>query len=227
MPGGSHSHGGGSSGAHSHGGGGAAAVGGGCVLFILVLLVGAILGPLLYHEITKVVEDRHDKSFNQEDNAIRSAKLHIKCYEVGIHDGVGYVGAQCSSRARSGAFVMELKGLPAGVVLRSAPSRGQYDARCVFLESRNDPIGFGSDSALVSSPTTVRTGPSWQANISLPGNACIIPVPDGSKYVKIAIYRAGADSSSGQYAIRQVVLRIDPSWHLASHEPGACVWGCF
>jgi hypothetical protein len=222
MSGGSHSHGGGSSGAHSHStGGGGVGVGGGCVIaFLLLAALAAILGIPIYHAVVGAVDNSHDKNLNRQDMLIRSAKLTVECHEIYMRHGVVYTGPRCSSANRSGALVMELKSLPAGISIVGSGSRGQYVARCSLLDSSRTNLGDSTGTALITKRSTAVIGDFVEKKIVLPGNACAVWADNNSaSYVEIDISRVGATDnlgSSAEWTIRQIETKISSAWYIAN-----------
>src|SRR5262249_3103812 len=140
----------------------------------LCLILFALVGPLVINGITSSVDNSHDKHLTKQDISIRSATLHIRCREVQERNGSANIGPPCSRATRSSAFVLELRGLPAGIKLKTSDSasRGNYMADCYASDNTGDD---GDVSQFVTKPSTVGASAefTWK-RIRLPEDSCLI-----------------------------------------------------
>jgi hypothetical protein len=209
---GSHSHSGGSSGGHSHGTGPGRSAGA-LVLIPVVAFGVVVIVWILGSAIANTVRNHNDRSLNQQDILIRSAKVVVKCRAVEAAGRVPHAGPACSPSTRSGALIIELKGIPAGINIGRAQLRGQYYGQCTDLQRAHDISGNTTNSFFTKKTiTNVAVGSILNIRkIALPGNACAVSPGSGSHYIEIALIREG---TPGQiYVIRRIIERIKPSWY--------------
>lgn len=209
---GGHSHGGGSSGSHSHGTGSGRSAGA-LVLIPVVAFGVVVIVWILGSAIANTIRNHNDQKLNQQDISIRSAKVAVKCRAVQTGNRVPHAGPECSPSTRSGALIIELRGLPAGINLVRAPSRGQYYGNCTTLQHAHDISGDTSYSFFTKPTITkIAVGPTWSTRkIAQPRNSCVVSPDSGCHYIEIDIVREGINEQI--YVIRRIIKRIEPSWY--------------